>query len=351
MRYPNPTTSSVFRLLVLSACCLFARDGLAAPKTDILIFENGDRLTGEVRSMSRGRLNFNTDATGTIAIEWDKVRTIISNQYIQVETSSGRRYFGQLIETPDNHRLLVITREGPQAIDTEEVTVMDPIEDTVRDALNVDVSFGWDFAKANSNKTVNFGVDADYRTRLRIYSLKATTVITDSSNQNANERQNLSLQYTRLLKDRWTTSGNLNFDKNDELGLILRTSLGGSGGRFLIQNNHMQLRLDAGLQVSRENLKAEDEDKNSMEATFTGKFDWFRFEDPELDWSTILQIIPSLTESNRVRAEFDTSLKWEIIGDLNWGLTLWSSYDSQPQSGAANATIDYGWNTNLVYEF
>lgn len=62
---------------------------IAAPNTDILIFANGDRLTGEVKSPERGRLRFNTDATGTISIEWDDVASLESKQNIQVESENG----------------------------------------------------------------------------------------------------------------------------------------------------------------------------------------------------------------------------------------------------------------------
>ena len=77
---------------------------------------------------------------------------------------------------------------------------------------------------------------------------------------------------------------------------------------------------------------------------------WFLFEDPELDWSTTLQIIPSLTERGRVRGELNTALNWEVIGDLNWAISLYGSWDNQPQS-EAGATSDYGVNTSLVYDF
>lgn len=345
--------SPLQRALVMLAAVIsmHAPTADAAPKTDILIFENGDRLTGEVKALRRGRLNFNTDATGTIGIEWDKVAQLISTQHIQVEMSSGARYFGELAQPPKDGRLVVVTRQGPQILDRGRVIVMEPIEGTVFERLDVDVSAGFNFAKANGVKQTNFGVSADYRTRKRILSLSASTIISDSGTQDPSERQNLGMQYTRLWRDRWTSNGNLTLDQNDELGLNLRTSLGFGGGRFLVQSNTMLFNLEAGLQFSNENLVAEEEDTQSLEATITAGFDWFRFDDPELDWSSYLRIIPSITERDRVRAEFDTNLKWEIIGDLNWGLSFYSSYDSQPQSGAANATIDYGVNTNLVYEF
>ena len=84
-------------LLLLLLFMFISPSAGAAPKTDIIIFKNGDKLTGELKSLKRGRLNFNTDATGTIGIEWDKIARIESLQNIQVENSSGLRYFGHLV--------------------------------------------------------------------------------------------------------------------------------------------------------------------------------------------------------------------------------------------------------------
>ncbi len=56
----------VIRYLALSLL-LFA--GIAYANTDVVIFKNGDRLTGEVKSLERGRLRFKTEATDTIGIE------------------------------------------------------------------------------------------------------------------------------------------------------------------------------------------------------------------------------------------------------------------------------------------
>jgi len=138
---------------------------------------------------------------------------------------------------------------------------------------------------------------------------------------------------------RWFTNGSLAFDQNDELGLNLRTSIGAGGGRYLVQSNTMLFSLEGGLQFSRENLIAEDEDTDSLEATISAYWDWFLFEDPELDWSTRLQIIPSLTEQGRVRGELDTTLSWEIVGGLKWAFSLYGSFDNQPQSGLEQQPI------------
>ena len=95
--------------LLIALSCIWVLPASAAPKTDTVIFKNGDKLTGEVKSLKRGRLSLNTDATGTISIEWDKIAGVISDQHIQVETTSGIRYFGSLTSSQDNPSLIIVT--------------------------------------------------------------------------------------------------------------------------------------------------------------------------------------------------------------------------------------------------
>ena len=118
----------LFRVLTVALLSLWAVSANAAPKTDIVLFKNGDRLTGELISLKRGRLNLNTHATGTIGIEWDKVEGVISDQHIQVETGSGIRYFGTLTATEGEASVIVVTNTGPQSLDPNRVIVMSPIE-------------------------------------------------------------------------------------------------------------------------------------------------------------------------------------------------------------------------------
>ena len=227
---------------------------------------------------------------------------------------------------------------------------MSPIEGSGIHALDVDISLGYNFAKAGGVESGNFGLNMDYRSLIRIESLSFTTTLTDSDTQDESRRTNLGLQHTRLWNNRWFSVGNLTFDQNDELGLNLRTSIGGGVGRYFIQSNTMLFSLEAGVQWSREDLIAEPEDTDSVEAVFTVNWDWFVFQDPELDWSTTLQLIPNLTESGRVRGEVDTALEWELIGDLKWGVSIYGSFDNQPES-TEGGTSDYGINTSVTYEF
>jgi hypothetical protein len=334
----------------IASSLFWALPSAGAPKTDTLTFINGDKLTGETKSLKRGVLSFNTDAAGVINIEWDKVASVVSSQQVQVETISGIRYFGNLTYSESGPGLVVVTDHGPQELDWQRIIAMTPIEGGGIHALDIDVSLGYNFAKAGGVETGNFGINMDYRSRLRVESMSISSTLTNSETLVASRRSNLALQHTRLFKNRWFSTANLTLDQNDELGLELRTSLGAGGGRYFVQSTAMLLALEAGLQVSRENQTALEEDIDSLEAIFTLNWDWFLFEDPELDWSSSIQLIPSLTESGRVRSEVNTELKWELIGDLKWGFALYGSFDNQPKD-TDGETSDYGINTSLTYEF
>ncbi len=340
-------------LFLISLLFAWALPASAAPKTDTVYFKNGDKLTGEVKGMSRGKLSLNTVATGTIGIEWETIAAVVSDQDIQLETVIGLRYFGHLATSEEHSEVIIVTKDGPRTLDAERVISMDPIDGVGINALDIDVSLGYNFAKAGGVAQGNAALNADWRSLTRIESLRFSTTTTDADSESveddSSKRVTLALQHTRLLKERWFFNGGMSFDRNDELGLNLRTSLSGGAGRYMVQSNTMLWSLDAGLQVSREDLDASEEKTDSLEATFRIRFDWFRFHDPEFDWASIVQLIPSLTESGRVRGEIETKLQWELIGDLNWGVSLYASLDNQPST--VGSTSDYGVNTSITYEF
>jgi hypothetical protein len=66
-------------VLLFVLASLWQLPASAAPKTDIVIFKNGDKLTGEFKTLKRGRLSLNTEATGPIGIEWDKIAGVVSS--------------------------------------------------------------------------------------------------------------------------------------------------------------------------------------------------------------------------------------------------------------------------------
>ncbi len=333
---------------------------IATANTDVVVFDNGDRLTGEVKSLDRGKLRFKTEATDTISIEWDNVAFLSSDQNIQVETYDGRRYLGHLNLSPTIKTMNVQVGDESLDLDASHVVLMTPIEDKLLERIDGDITAGYNFTKASAVEQLQLGLNLEYQTEIRIYALSLDSTLTSSDttgdDQESSQRISLSLDYKRLWPNRWLVSGFLKGDRNDELGIDLRTSVGGGGGRILTQSNHSRLLLESGLMLSHENLAPgenpldEADANDSVEAFVSMDWDWYRYDSPELDLSSALEVIPSLTESGRVRAEFEIAFKWEIIHDLFWQISLYNSFDNRPVVEGAEKN-DYGVVTSIGYDF
>ena len=337
-------------LCVLVALVSFTYPQFASADTDVVEFGDGSRMVGELKSMGRGKLAFKTDSTGTINIEWEDVRYVETDQNTQVEIIDGTRYFGRIRRAEAEFAIVVQTASGPVELPGRKVISMDPIEDSGFRSVDLSVSAGYNYTKASDVTQFNLGVDASHRTRKRILSASFASLISDSTNNELNQRQTLMTNYTRLRRNRWLNDGGISFDRNDELDLNLRTSLSAGFGRILTQSNHSLFVLKGGLKATREDKVDVDADVNSLESYALMTWEWFRYDSPELDWSTTLEIIPSLTESGRVRAEFDAKLRWEMLDDLYWQLEFYDSFDNQPQSETTPEN-DYGITTSLSYDF
>ena len=338
--------TSVAAVTLVTAPCSI----VAAQDTDVLVTANGDRLTGEVKSLDRGQLSFDTDHMGTISIEWEAVASVSIKDEMQVEMESGVRYYGHVKAAKEDHKVLIETANGTQVLEGDKVIAMNSIDEGGFRSMDLNVAFGYNFTKASNITQMNISADTKYRTLKRILSADFSSSISDSSNNEPSQVQSLSFTYTRLRGNRWLNDGGISFDRNDELALDLRTSVSAGIGRILHQSNSSDFTLSGGLKATRENDAGVAEDTDSLESYGAMAWQWFRFDDPELDWTTTLEIIPSLTEAGRIRGQFDTTLRWEIINDFYWQLDFYDSYDNQPQ-GDTTTTNDYGITTSISYKF
>ena len=78
-------------------------------------------------------------------------------------------------------------------------------------------------------------------------------------------------------------------------------------------------------------------------------YELFSFQDPEMDITTTLTVLPSLTDRGRIRADLDTRIQYELFKDFFWAVTLFDNYDSSPPEGTE--TNDFGINTSVGWSF
>jgi len=351
--------SSIFLILITAS--IVSSPALARDKTDVVWLINGDRITGEISQLEHGKLRLGTDSIGDISIEWDDIERIQSDYEFQFERTDGKRITGTIAPTPDQKTITL--KSGETSIDFahENVVRISQIEDSFWERLNGSLSFGYSFTKASDVAQGNLGFRASHRTEIRSWTLNGSTIITNDQAGEGTQRSDLGLNMTRYRNNRWFNSYILGFESNDELGLDMRSSVGASLGRFLIQTNTSELAVLGGLIGTAENLSPElDPDtgdiifdqpsQENIEGMLGVDYSRYVFDDPTVDLSTRLTVYPSITDSGRTRAQFDVNLRWEMIKDLYWDLSYYNTYDSAPPSGSLS-TNDYGVVTSIGWSF
>lgn len=347
-----PSLPPALRLLLALALSILPAAAFAAPKTDIVTFLNGDRLTGEIKSLEKGRLELSTTTAGTVFIEWDKVASVETNQYLSVETSSGNRYFGKVPKgvDPGSMRVRVEGEPEGQNLALTEVVRIEPIaQGSLVERLDGYVTAGFSYAKADNETQLNFSGGLSSRNEEREWTLDAATTINDRSDDTSSSMYDVTLGNRRFLQDRWFVQTFATAQGNDELGLNLRGVAGAGLGRFLVQTLNAEWAAFAGLAAAREKF-VEEPELNSLEGVIGTQYSYFRYDTPKRSIDAGLAVFPSITESGRVRAEADVTSRVELVEDLFFDLTFYGSYDSDADPAAASNS-DYGVVTSLGYSF
>jgi hypothetical protein len=337
---------SVFLLNVL---LFYSFASFATEKTDIVILKNGDRVTGEIKSLEAGLLQVKTDTMGMIYIEWRFISELISELNQSVESADGRRWLGKLQKPETGEHIVVNTGGGPVDLSTTEVVTVWPVAATFLDKVDLDVSLGFDYSKSTDITNFNLGVNFQHRSDNRLTEGFLRSDITRQQAGDDQNRQEIILSQQFLRSEQKFRTWVVGLDSNDALGVDLRLFGGGAIGKYLIKTNNKWLSVSGGLLVTQENPQ-EAESENNLEGVFSGRYRFFRYATPERTFDTTLTLFPSVTDFGRVRTNLRSTFKLEFIEDLFWSMELYATHDSHPLSEDAEKT-DYGLITGIGWSY
>jgi hypothetical protein len=72
-----------------------AQDAATKPGVDVLIFTNGDQLTGTLKSESDGTVVFHSDMTGDVCVDWKNIKSLRTGGQYAVITSDQKLRVGK----------------------------------------------------------------------------------------------------------------------------------------------------------------------------------------------------------------------------------------------------------------
>ena len=315
-----------------------------------MVLKNGDHLTGEIKSLERGKLRFKTDDMGTLEIEWDNVRQVMSRASFTFELQDGSEYLGSLDASTQEGMVLVVTKDASVDLDPMTIIRMAPIKSGFWERMDGSLSMGASYTQSSDVGQFNFSADARSRTVTHQVSFTASSIMTRQPDAGSTGRDDLEGGYLHFLKDRWLAGGLFTLQRNEDLGIDLRALAAAGMGRHLVQTYRSELSVLGGFAVNEEFVSGAEPSGTSVEALLAGKYSFYKYDAPESDLSLGLVVFPGLTEWGRVRAEFDARLRHEIIKDFFFDISLFDSFDNHPPT-AGVLKNDWGLVTSIGWTF
>jgi len=339
--------------LFLAIGLLLPATPLSAQVQDTVTLRSGNLVVGEIKSLRRGNLSFDTEEMDIVKIDWDDIAFLTSSDIFEVTLVSGAELFGSL-QSADTAVLVIVGTASADTVPFEDVIEIGPIEAGFFARTNGFVDLGTNLAKANDMASVLAKGRFSYQSpkwgfdvKGESYWQRQESVSEDSdTTTERTSRNSASLTAKRFLGGKWALTGGGVIEQNQELDLDLRV-LGLLGGVYaIIRNQSLELSAAAGAAANSEEYAGEGR-STSGEILAEVRFDVFDIGD--LDFYTDVSTFVNPSGGGRFRSNLDARIAWEIIDDFIIGLNITESYDSRPPSeGATKRDFQYafsiGWS-------
>ena len=334
--------------LAVAVALLHSTTAYGQGRTDVVMLANGDRITGEVVSLERGRLVFKTNDAGTLYLEWDKLISVVATRIVEVVTSDGRRFLGSLGPT-DRRFISVLSAAGVSALAMADVTIIRQIGRNFWQNLDGSVDAGFNYTRSSGVAQLNFNSDTVYQQRASRARLAASVTITQNNDDpGRDDRGSVEASYLRYPWREWFIASAARFESNESLGLKLRSQIGAATGPRLVNSNRAQLTLGAGL-VFNDERGVDVEATQNVEGLLVFATSFYTYDRPKTNLDVNVQYYPSLSNIGRQRLQLDAGVKREFFKDLFVGLSLYNTYDNRPPNPTANTNdigvvLSIGWS-------
>jgi hypothetical protein len=330
-------------------CALPGAAATAAPKVDVVVLRNGSRVIGEIRSMTKSRLELKTDDMGTLQIEWDNVTQVTAPEFFEVENMDGGLSLGALRPGKGGDTLEVVADWGTDELELWQVARIQLVKGGFWDKFRGSFDVGAGYTSATELLQLDFDGELRYtRPRFEAFA-QADAVVTQQPEADDTRRSSLTIGYTRIFPNRHRIFTQGALEQNRELGFDLRSSVLGGWAYALARDRKNQLVGGAGLAVNREK-PIEGESTTNIEAVLGLNYANFAYDFPNTDIQISTFAYLGLNQWGRFRLEASASLRRELFSDFFFGLKGYESYDNEPPTAGAQKN-DWGLSLSLGFSF
>ena len=327
---------------------LFSTLSLFAQK-DTVYSSTGDMIVGEIKSMSRNVLTFDTDyADSEFKIDWENVKGLIAKSTVIVYTKEGDRYTGNLKFYNNDERVVMLVNSGAdKSISLGEIVQIATLENGFWSRIIISLDAGYSYTKANNIYQFSMSGRANYTADKWKLGGGFNNVATDQDGVDPTTRNEANIDFNRDIFGNAFAFVGMEFLESSESSLDMRTTSKLGLGYYFLRTNSLFLQGSAGLANANEKYTGEDP-QNSFEGLGTIEFDAFDIGD--FSFRAKVSAFPSFTNKGRVKVNSDISMKYDLPFDFYIKASFIHNYDSEPLVEGVEE-VEYVFQTGIGWDW
>lgn len=331
---------------------LFARE-----KSDVLVMNNGDRLTCEIKGLDAGVLYVSFDyIKGTTEVNWLKVHHLESKQLFLVKTDQGNAYVGTLStaetgEARPTYIEVVDAQDHITELRRRDVVQLDQTDSNFWRRFNGTIDSGLIFSKANSSTQYSFGTSVSYPQERWTAGASFNSSLTANTGATTSTRNEGAVYYRHLMHwNNWFYTGMGSLLQSTEQDIALQSNIGGGIGRYLVNSSSARIALFGGLAYQNTRYKQteiQQPAQNTVAGLLGTSAELFKFNKTNLTLTAA--VFPALNRPGRVYSTVNATYWMKFWSNFTWNLSFYGNWDNQPPPTFSGS--DYGTSTGLGWTF
>lgn len=326
------------RSLTLAALCLAVSQGAVA---DEVVMNNGDRLTGTVKTTKEGKLVLATSYAGDIEIALEDVKHISTDEPVKLVLDDQTKVSGTLSAT-DGTEMRIEGDVDPElkTVSVERIAAINPpVEPHLK--ISGQLNGGFERDRGNTDEdTYHVDGEAIFRWIDSRFSIKGDGDLEKNNNKKTKQKGNLGFKYDYffdnedfLFHEQWYLWSGVLFEHDKFADLDLRTTVGLGPGYQVIDTERTELSLEAGPSYVWERFD-ESEDQDYASARWALDFRHQLFEQWQLKAFHNHTLIWSVEDTNDYVFKSETGLRIPIFDRIQATLQFNFDRDNAPSDNA-----------------
>lgn len=325
-------------IVVLSAMNVYA---------GMIVLSNGDRISGDILKMEKGKVTIQSEALGKISINNKFIKTLETDTDIEVHTEYSETLVGK-VEMDDSGTINVLEQDGSllESFQIQDIKVLGKLPDPVN--WEIRVNAGVSGSEGNSELfNMNFGSFLKRRSEKSRSTFDAQYIYENDNGDKSKDEWYADFKYDYFLSKKIYGFSTVRAQRDDIAQLDLRLSLSPGIGYQWTESNELNFSTEIGPAYLYENFSNGDGENNELTGRLAYFFDKLLFERIGVYHNT--KFFPKVTDPTDLYLTTSAGVRTEITDSLFTEAKVTLEHDTTPAEDAKDTDLYYTLGLGLNF--